>query len=209
MLIQQTIPKEYSLFTRLIHDSVDKGYKNKRTQRVVYFRIDVSILNKLISEIINKNKRYNFLIKEEKNFLKFALRMFDSKKKYVSFRDYVTLIQHSFNSVLSRLKRIKKELTRLIKKNRFEVSDIDNEYFFSLENILQQVEMIDKDLKAKDWFKMTDKVQVINKILIIFKNLNELALSIALNDTESISSISRSILSFDKIQFNISNKLVS
>tara|TARA_Y100000310_G_scaffold260603_1_gene269602 strand:- start:7108 stop:7737 length:630 start_codon:yes stop_codon:yes gene_type:complete len=209
MLIQQTIPKEYSLFTRIIHDSADKGYKNRRTQRVVYFGIDFGIFSELINDIFEKNKKSRFLIREEKRFLKYALEIFDSKKHYISFDDYVTLIQYSFDSVLCRLKRIKRELTGLIKNRKFEVSNIDNEYFFSLENILQQVEVLNKDLKLKDWFKRTDKLQLIGKILIIFKNINKLALSIALDDTESIPSISDSILSFDKIQFNISSKLVS
>ena len=84
-----------------------------------------------------------------------------------------------------------------------------NEYLFALENILQQISTLDKDLKRKKWYTRTDKDIVIRKGLIIFKNLNELALSIAKNDHESIKDISQSILSYDKLSFNITNKLVS
>ncbi|MBW2976050.1 hypothetical protein KY347_01240 [Candidatus Woesearchaeota archaeon] len=209
MLIQETLPKEYNLFTRLIHDSVDKGYKSSRAQRVMYMKLYSNLLIKLMEDILKEDSQKRFLIREEKKFVKFALKLFRNQRGFITIEDYADLIRYSFIAVLVRLNKIKSELTYLIKKNRFDVSNIDNEYYFSLENILQQVESIDKDLKSKNWYKRTDKLAVVNKVLIIYKHLNELAVSIALDDTNAIPNISRSILSFDDIQFNITGKLIS
>jgi hypothetical protein len=208
ILVYQAIPESYKLFTQLVHDSVDRCYKNRRTKKVIYGEV-IKDFKRLIEEILAKDKISNFLIKEEKEYLNFALSVFRKSKERVSFEDYELLVQYSFESVIVRLRKIKEELIDKIKYNKLEVSDIDNEYFFALENILQQVETLDDYFRNKNWTERKDKNEMIKKALLVFKNLNELVLSIAFKDTDSISYISNSILNFDNIQFNIKNKLVS
>lgn len=208
ILVYQAIPESYKLFTQLVHDSLDRCYKNRRAKKVIYGEF-IKDFKRLIEEILKKDKISNFLIREEKEYLNFALSVFGKSKGGITFEDYESLVQYSFESVIARLRRIKEELLDKIKENRLNASDIDNEYFFALENILQQVETLDDYFKNKNWTERKDKNEMIRKALLVFKNLNELVMSIAFKDIDSISYISNSILNFDNIKFDIKNKLVS
>lgn len=205
-MVEQTFPERYDLLTNLIYDSTNGGYRNRRLQKIQYFHLGSEDVIKIVNEIISLNKQHDFLIKEEKKLLNFISKIF---KKEISFKDFFALLRYSFEAVQERLERIKSKLYYEIKANKLNVSKEDREYFFALENLLQQIELLNKDLTSKNWDKRIDKAQIINKVLIIFKNLNELALCIALKDHGSIQNISNSILSFDKIKFNISEKIAS
>ena len=163
---------------------------------------------KIINEIESLDREQKFLLKEEKKLLDFVAKIFENKKE-ISFENFSTLLKYSFKAVLIRLANIKSKLYYEIKANKLNVSPDDREYFFALENILQQIELLGEDLESKNWDKRIDKAQIINKVLIVFKNLNELVLCIALKDHESIQSISNTILSFDEIKFNVSEKIAA
>lgn len=206
MLIEQVIPKEYNLFTNVVYDSLDGGYTNKRTKRFEYFRLE--FVN-LIDKILELNKTKKLLIQEEVKLLLYLKSLFKKNVNYIRFNDYSELVKRCYLAIYKRLRLIKTRLIYEIKKKKLEVSPLDNEYLFALENILQQISTLDEDLKRKEWYARIDKDIVIRKGLIIFKNLNELALSIAKNDHESIKDISQSILSYDKLSFSITNKFIS
>lgn len=208
LLVEQTFPERYELLTNLIYDSTNRGYRNRRLQRVQYVHLDSQDVLNIVNEIKSLDKEHKVLLKEEKRLLDFVAKLFKNKKE-ISFDDFSALLKYSFEAVLIRLVNIKSKLYYQIKANKLNVSEEDREYFFALENILQQIELIGHDLESKNWDKRIDKVQIINKIIIVFKNLNELALCIALKDHESIQSISNSILSFDKITFNVSEKIAA
>jgi hypothetical protein len=208
LLVEQTFPEKYELLTNLIYDSTSRGYKNRRLQRVQYVHLNSENVVEIVNEIKSLDKKHKFLLKEEKRLLDFVAKIFKNKKE-ISFEDFSTLLKYSFEAVLTRLASIKSKLYYQIKANKLNVSQEDREYFFALENILQQIELINEDLESNNWDKRIDKVQVINKVLIVFKNLNELALCIALQDHESIQSISNTILSFDQIKFNVSEKIAA
>jgi hypothetical protein len=209
MLIQQTIPKEYNLFTTFIHDATHNGYENRRTKKYHYFPIHVKSITEILNKIMESDKENEFLIKQERVFLKFALKLFNDNLNDIKLEDYAKFMQYSFEAVLERLKNVRKEMSEQIKQKKFEISPVDEEYFFSLENILQQVEIIDKEMKAKKWATRPDKHILLNKVLSVYRNLNELALSIALDDTTAVRSISSSILNMDLIKFNIQEKLIA
>jgi len=208
LLVEQTFPEKYELLTNLIYDSTNRGYKNRRLQRVQYVHLNSDSIIDIVNEIKTLNKEHQFLLREEKKLLNFVVKIFRNRKE-ISFEDFHTLLTYSFEAVLIRLINIRSKLYYQIKASKLNVSQEDREYFFALENILQQIELISKDLESKNWDERIDKAQVINKILIIFKNLNELAFCIALQDHESIQSISNTILSFDKIKFNVSEKIAA
>lgn len=208
LLVEQTFPEKYELLTNLIYDSTNRGYRNRRLQRVQYIHLDSGNVIKIIDEIKSLDKEHKFLLKEEKKLLDFVAKIFQNKKE-ISFENFSKLLKYSFEAVLTRLANIKSKLYYQIKANKLNVSQEDREYFFALENILQQIELIGEDLESKNWDKRIDKAQIINKVLIVFKNLNELAFCIALQDHDSIQSISNTILSFDKIKFNVSEKIAT
>jgi len=173
-----------------------------------YFRLKSEDVVEIVNDITSLDEDYGFLIKEEKRLLNFIANIFKNKME-ISFDDCTSLLKYSFQAVLVRLAKVKCRLYYQIKASKLNISEEDREYFFALENILQQIELIGEDIKSKDWDKRIDKLQLFNKAMIIFKNLNELAICIALKDHESIQSISNSILSFDRIKFNISEKIAS
>ena len=208
LLVEQTFPEQYELLTNLIYDSTNRGYRNRRLKKVQYVHLDSQNVLNIVNEIKSIDKERKVLLKEEKKLLNFVVRLFQNKTE-ISFDDFFALLKYSFDAVLTRLVNIKSKLYYKIKANKLNISEKDREYFFALENILQQIELIGKDLESKNWDKRIDKVQIVNKIIIIFKNLNELALCIALKDHESIQSISNSILTFDKIKFNVSEKITA
>ncbi len=207
LLVEQTFPKRYDLLTGLIYET-NKGYRNRRCQKMQYFRLKSEDVVEIVNDITSLDEDYGFLIKEEKRLLNFIANIFKNKME-ISFDDCTSLLKYSFQAVLVRLAKVKSRLYYQIKASKLNISEEDREYFFALENILQQIELIGEDIKSKDWDKRIDKLQLFNKAMIIFKNLNELAICIALKDHESIQSISNSILSFDRIKFNISEKIAS
>ena len=114
-----------------------------------------------------------------------------------------------------RLFDIRNKLSNEIKKNRFNVSELDNEYFFAVENILQQfiilaeeINGIEKEnIKILDTDKKSRIYELSWKAQMIYKNLNELVLSIATDNSENVRYISDTILNHDRIKFEISNKI--
>ncbi|MBU4242573.1 MAG: hypothetical protein KKF52_05060 [Nanoarchaeota archaeon] len=207
-LIQQTIPEEYKQFTDLIYNSIDKGYDNKRTKRIEYFS-NIKFIQNLIEEIVKIDKQKHFLIRQEKKLLKYTLKIFLKKRDYIKKEEFAKLIDYSFRAVCYRLDKIRKNLIFELKNSKFKVSNIDNEYRFALDSIFQQLFSLGKDFKSKTWYLQKNRNQLIYKSLIIFKNFNELALSIAETDFGSIERISNTILSYDNVQFNVTNKLIA
>jgi len=127
----------------------------------------------------------------------------------IPIQKYIILVNLSFKAVWKRVLKIKQALTTKIKNKKINASQIDYEYFFSLENLLQQIESLKKTFSDKNWEKRTDVELIRRKTLVIFKNLHNLILSIVRNDHDSVRDISNSILSYDQLSFDIDNKLIS
>ncbi|MFH1605742.1 MAG: hypothetical protein ABIC91_00185 [Nanoarchaeota archaeon] len=214
LLVQQTIPKDYDKFTSLIYDSADKGYKNLRMKQIQYFSLNVHELVSLIDELFVSNKVNKFLLNSEKQALVFAKNVFENRNKNITFDQFSEFIRLSFQAVVDRIVEVEKNLKHLIKKNHFKIKQADNEYFLALSNILNQIIVLEKEIqKDKHWktnfHTRPDRFNISQKIVVIYKNLNKLALSLALNDQESIEDISNDILGYNDISFHITEKLIS
>lgn len=202
MLIQEVTPKNYESLTAFTYNAIDGAYKNYRTKRVSYIRFSLKELKNTVKNILKKNS----LLKQEKEFLEFSLRLFE--KKVITLKDFARLFELSFYSMLERLKMLKKNLTKKMKEKPDKATLSDREYYLSITNVLDQIYSVEQDLE--EYTKNPQNYDYLQKkSLIIYKNILDLSLSIEKNDESSAKRILKTILDFEKIEFTTSEKLLA
>lgn len=205
-IIQKTIPKGYQAFTNLIYDTFDKKYFVKRTKKMLFFNKES--LSLLITKILDIDKSEKILLKNEKRILDLIEKFVAKKTQEIQLKDYNKMVDLSFKALKERVQNIKSCLEKNMKAKKLHFSKIDSEYFLALDNILKQLDIVSEEIKNKDYFANNSK-ELIKKLQMISKNLNNLVYSILEEDFDSIKNISHDILYNDKIEFNITEKLVA
>ncbi len=209
MLIKQTLPLKYDQLTQVFVSSTDKTYINKRLRKVNFYSYDFDQLVKIIEHIKEIDKKEGFLLKKEQKFIDHALIIFKKKNKSVKIEDYIKLLDYSFFAVVERLAKVQKELVHMIKQAKLQVNDLDNEYLFALQNILNQTQELCKDIKQFKWDDRNALMSLSRKAQMVYRNLHEIVLSLSFDQYEDIKNLSDTILDSLKIEFDTSNKILA
>lgn len=211
-LISETVPKGYEEYVNLLSNSVSYKYKSEHEKRFKYFFVSFT---DLINDIITSNKKYNFLLKEEKDFLEYAHDIFKKgKNQAIKFEEYYKLLSKAFKSLEKRIDLIKVNLLDLIKKHDLQTSKIDNKYLFIIENIQKQLLEVREIITQNKFPKLNEqkKSQVLKTIRIVIENYGKIVITIASKDfgsVEDIYSSTMDIWSDDFLKLNIDNKIAA
>jgi len=207
ILIQESFPSNYGALTQIFVSSTDKTYVTRRLKRVNFYALDFKKTIKLIDNLLETNKKKKFMLKEEKKFLQFAQKLFSNNRSYVKAEDFVELLGRSFVAVVARLIQVQKELIHSIKEKHLDVDCLDNEYLFTIQNLLDQVRTLHEDVKNFKWDNQNQLLSLSRKSHLVLRNLNEVIMSISIEQFEDIKPLSDTVLESLKVEFSTTNKI--
>jgi len=208
MLIQKTIPSKFGEIADIFETSTSRIYVNNRTKKVDYLGYEFKRLNKIISHVLKVNEKNKILLKFEKKYLKYLQKLFNKEIPTITINQFIKVIDFSFQAINERFIDIEKKIIHQLQSNNLEAEKNDDEYLFVIQNIRLQINSLNKEFSDEKLNQNKTRLRIfIKKLQILYRNLNEVVISIIREEYEEIESLSNTILRTEKIEFKISNKI--